>query len=102
MRIESVSAVPVKPEQTDKKLKQACQDFEAIFMGFMMKSMRKTVQKSDLFGSSQEEEMFTDMMDNEVCKSASSRGSTGIADMLYRQLSRPQANTQNNSRGDTR
>ena len=73
--------------EQDKKLKKACQDFEAIFTGFMLKSMRKTVTKTDLFGSSKEEEMFQDMMDDEISKSASKNNSMGIADMLYKQLS---------------
>lgn len=102
MRIESVNTASVKPEQADKKLKQACQDFEAIFMGFMMKGMRNTVPKSDLFGSSQEEDMFKEMMDNEICKSAASRSSMGVADMLYKQLSITHTGNENNSRGENR
>ena len=71
----------------DKKLKETCQDMESVFLSYLMKSMRETVQKSDLFGSSEGEDMFQDMMDDEICKSASRTSSTGIADMLYRQLS---------------
>jgi flagellar protein FlgJ len=70
----------------DKQIKKACQDFEAIFTGFMLKAMRKTVQKSELFGSNKEEDMFRDMMDDEIAKSSSQRGSMGIADLLYKQL----------------
>ncbi|MCL5105765.1 MAG: rod-binding protein [Armatimonadetes bacterium] len=88
MRIDSVGAtesrMPVSDQ--DKKLKQACKDFEAIFTGFMLKSMRKTITKTDLFGSSKEEEMFQDMMDDEISKRASETNPMGIADMLYKQL----------------
>ncbi|MCE5323115.1 rod-binding protein [bacterium] len=85
----------------DKKLRKACKDFESIFLGYMLKSMRKTVEKSELFGSSQEEEIYQGMMDEEICKSAAESNSIGIADTLYSQLS-SQINISNNnaSRGE--
>lgn len=103
MRIDSVTvgqAASVAGQ--DKKLKQACQDFESVFMGFVLKGMRKTVQKSDLFGSNKAEDMFTDMMDDEVCKSASKSNSMGIADLLYRQLAGANQDTRNETRGESR
>lgn len=84
----------------DKKLKDACRDFEAIFLNNILKEMRKTVQKADLFGSDGQEEMFRDMMDSEICKSASRTQSMGIADTLYRQLS-TQTNKQNELQNNT-
>ena len=99
MRIDSIAAAQSAPTTKDnQKLKQACQDFEAVFMGFMLKGMRKTVSKSEI-DSSKEEEMFTDMMDDEICKSASKTSSIGIADMLYKQLS---GDTRKETRGETR
>lgn len=97
MRIESLGQSPTDSVQ-DKKLKQACQDFEAVMMGFMLKGMRQTVQKSNLFGSSKEEDMFRDMMDDEMCKAASKRGTMGIAELLYKQLQQ----TDSIKRGETR
>lgn len=87
----------------NKKLKQACKDFESIFMDYMLKSMRKTVSKSSLFGSTENEDMFQDMEDSEYCKNAAKDSSLGIADALYSQLSK--LNTQlatNCSRGETK
>lgn len=84
----------------DNKLKQACKDFESIFMGYMLKSMRKTVEKNELMGTSQQEEMFQDMMDDEICKSAAETNSIGIADVMYRQLSNEI--TRQNQRGEDR
>lgn len=73
-------------DKDDAKLKNACRDFEAMFVNNLLKAMRKTVVKSGLFGDQQEEEMFQEMMDAEVSKSISRTNSVGIADMLYRQL----------------
>lgn len=73
-------------DRQDKQLKDACRDFEALFLSIVLKQMRKTVPKSDLFGSDPAEETFQEMMDDELGKSAARTSSVGIADMLYRQL----------------
>jgi len=102
MRVEPVTVGPGSstaraPE--DKKLRQACRDFEAVFLHYVLKSMRQTVQKSELLGSSQEEEFFQDMMDAEVSKSLAEQRSSGIADLLYREVSRNSSPSQTKTRG---
>ena len=87
MRVESAGSTGAKPKIDDAKLRQACRDFESILTGYLLKSMRSTVQKTDLFGSEQKEEMFRDMLDDEIAKAASNQKSLGIAEMLYKQLS---------------
>lgn len=89
MRIDSIrpGLTPDTQGQQDKKLREACQDFEAMFLKQLLGSMRKTVDKSELFGSGSEEEMFQEMMDTEVSKAAARTSPTGIADMLYNQVS---------------
>ena len=73
-------------ERQDKKLKDACKDFEALFLSSLLKAMRKTIAKTTLFGSNSSEQTFQEMMDVEISKSAAKTSSMGIADMLYRQL----------------
>ena len=68
------------------RLKDACKDFEALFISSLLKAMRKTVQKTNLFGSDSAQDTFQEMMDTEVSKSAAKTSSMGIADMLYRQI----------------
>jgi Rod binding domain-containing protein len=48
--------------------------------------MRRTVPKTELFGSDSAQDTFQEMMDIEMSKSAAKTSPTGIADMLYRQL----------------
>ena len=82
----------------DKKLREACQDFEAMFMSIMYKQMRNTVPENDLFGKSNGQKIFESMLDDEVMKNASKAGGMGLGDMLYRQLkleSKGQQDTQN-------
>jgi len=74
-----------KASKDDAKLKKTCQDMEAVFLNIMMADMRKTVQKSKLVDSSQEDTMQS-MLDSEITKDMAKAGGMGLADMLYRQL----------------
>jgi len=66
------------------KLKDACSDFESIFMHQMLKEMRKTVKKTGMVHGGQAEEIFADMLDQERAKSMT----VGLGDILFMQLSR--------------
>lgn len=73
----------------DKKLMDACRDFEAIFVNELLKSMRKTVTKSDLLDNSFGQDVFQSMLDEEYSKlMATSHNSTGLAEMIFLQLQR--------------
>ncbi|TWH45353.1 rod-binding protein [Sporomusa sp. KB1] len=78
----------------DAKLKAACRDMEAVFLNMMMTRMRATVPKDGLFGNSQEEQMLTSMLDTELTKNMAQAGGMGLADMLYRQLSKTTVKSQ--------
>ena len=71
----------------DEKVKQACSDFEAIFIKQRLDSMRKTVDKTSLLGGGMAEDIFEDMIYDEYAKKMSKTGDFGIKDMLYKQLS---------------
>lgn len=102
MKIDNTqqSTNSISDTKQDKKLKQACKDFEAVFVNSLMKSMRKTVMKTNLLGSDSGEEMFQDMMDSEISKSVTKRQSMGIADALYHQLSDSIARQKCRTNGD--
>lgn len=69
----------------DVKLKKTCQDMEAVFLNMLLADMRKTVDKSKLVDTSQEDIMRS-MLDSEMTKDMAKAGGIGLADMLYRQL----------------
>src|SRR4030042_2834489 len=75
-------------QQRDKDLKKACQDFESVFTYELLKSMRKTIDKCELFHGGQGEEIYESLLDQELSKSVSSYGSNSLSELLYRQLSR--------------
>ena len=69
-----------------KRLKQACQGFESMFMQMMWKEMRGTVPENSLFGESQGEKIFRDMLDTEMVDRMTQAGGLGLADLMYQQL----------------
>lgn len=69
-------------------VRQTAEQFEAYFLQQMMKSMRDTVQKSDLVESGHME-MYQDLMDKEVAMKMVKRGGIGVADMLEKQMRKP-------------
>jgi murein DD-endopeptidase MepM/ murein hydrolase activator NlpD len=80
---------PEKPlEKKEKELKKACQDFEAIFTYQLLKSMRNTIEKCDLFHGGQGEEIYESLLDQELSKKMAGSGENSLAESLYRQLSK--------------
>ena len=70
-----------------KKLREACEGFEAMFLSMMYKQMRATVPEGGLFGKkSNAMNIFEDMRDTELMNEVSKSGGIGIADMMYKQL----------------
>ncbi|MDR1777279.1 MAG: rod-binding protein [Desulfovibrio sp.] len=82
-----LSGKKLSPEQKEKKLREACEGFESVFIQKMWQEMRKTVPQDGLLHG-REEKFWQDMYDQELAKKMTSAGGVGLADMMYRQLSR--------------
>lgn len=67
-------------------MKQASKQFEVLFMQMLLKSMRDATPSEGMFGS-QQEKMYTSMLDQQMAQNLSGRG-LGLADAMYAQLSR--------------
>ena len=72
-------------------IKQTAQQFEALFLQMMMKSMRESIVKSEL-SESNTMETFEGMFDKEVSVQLAKKNSMGLADMLVKNLEQQQAN----------
>ncbi|MDF3125852.1 flagellar assembly peptidoglycan hydrolase FlgJ [Rheinheimera sp. 1928-s] len=72
----------------DKALKQAAKQFESIFMGMLLSSMRKAneVFEDDGALNSQATKFYKDMYDKQLATDLSEKGSLGLADLLVQQL----------------
>jgi peptidoglycan hydrolase FlgJ len=68
-------------------LRETAQQFEAMFLQMMMKSMRDSIEKSELTHS-EHAEMFEGMLDREVSLAMARRNSLGVADMLVQAQTR--------------
>ena len=77
----------------DAKLKKACQEMEGVFLNMLLKSMRATVTKTETGGSTMQAETMQSMFDMEMTRHLAAAGGVGIADMMYRNLTRSAAAT---------
>lgn len=82
------AAAAIAKRKEDAKLKTACKDMEAVFLNMMLTQMRATVPKGNLLGESSGEKIIQSLLDTELTKNMSQAGGIGLADMLYRQLSK--------------
>jgi flagellar protein FlgJ len=80
---------------TDKQRQQAkkvSQDFEALFVGMMMKSMRSTVAKDTLTGGGHGEEVYRSMLDQAYADASVKRGGgLGIAKIIEKDIIRQES-----------
>lgn len=76
----------------DEELKKACKEFESYFTGYIFKQAQKAVysinQENSIVTRSQGEEMFTEMLIDEYSEISAEQGGLGLADTLYKQLSK--------------
>ena len=73
-------------QNPDEALQKAAQQFEALFMNMLLKSMREATPKDGLFDS-QQTQFFTQMYDQQLSQHLSTKG-IGIADIMVQQLTR--------------
>jgi peptidoglycan hydrolase FlgJ len=80
-------AINAQQSKTDDvKLKKACRDFESMLVYQMLNKMRQTVEKSNLFGSNEQEKTFQGMLDEQLAAKMSESGAIGIGDIIYNQI----------------
>jgi len=76
------------PGNQNAALKKTSQDFEALFIGMMLKSMRATVGKDSLTGGGHGEEVYRSLLDQEYAQEAAKAGALGLCRGLEEQLAR--------------
>ncbi|MBU4316039.1 MAG: rod-binding protein [Proteobacteria bacterium] len=90
---KSISCDNSHKEMESEKLKKVCQAFESLFVAQVMKEMRATVPKNELFDGGQAEEIYTSMLDEKLSEEIATNGSLGLAKKLYESLSETLANS---------
>jgi flagellar protein FlgJ len=84
----------VLTEKQRRQAKKVSQDFEALFVGMMMKSMRATVGKDKLTGGGHGDEVYRSMLDQEYANaSVKGGGGLGIAKIIEKDIIRQESRT---------
>jgi flagellar protein FlgJ len=83
-RLNSVK--PSASGQADPHLEDACRDMESLFLSYLLKEMRATVNKSGFISGGKAEEIFTSLLDVELSKKMSAAGGIGLSPILLKQL----------------
>jgi flagellar protein FlgJ len=74
-------------QRNDERLKEACKDFQSIFVKQMLDAMRKTVNEQGLLYGGRAEEIFEDMLYEKYAQKISDTAGLGLDEMMYDQLS---------------
>jgi len=82
----STQAQASKAKNTPAELKKAVTEFEALFLNQMLKVMRDTVVKSDLFHGGSGEEIYNSLFDTELSGQMAKGGGIGLGKVLLGQL----------------
>lgn len=72
--------------QNPEKLKEAAQQFEAIFIQQMYKEMRKTIPNDGLIPRGNADDIYIQLQDMEAAKVTAQQGGIGLADLMMQQL----------------
>lgn len=78
-------------EKQRQQAKKVAQDFEGLFIGMMMKSMRETVAKDKVTGGGHGEEVYRSMLDEQYVAQAVKRGGFGLAKQIEKDIIRQES-----------
>jgi flagellar protein FlgJ len=87
IRMEQSRDLPdAKGKGDEAKLREAANEFEAIFIQQMLKTMRKTSLESEFIKKSEGEKIFRSMLDEQYAIISAKSGSLGLGEMIFQQL----------------
>lgn len=69
-----------------ERLQEASYDLEAIFVNMLLKEMRKSIEKTEMFHGGYAEDMWNDMLYDEYAKNIAKSNKFGMANMIYNQM----------------
>lgn len=72
--------------QKNASIREAAEQFEALFLTQILNSMTSGVEVDGMFGGGPSEGIYRSMLNDEYAKSVSRQGGVGIADVVYREM----------------
>jgi flagellar protein FlgJ len=76
----------VDKSKVDPEIRKAAEGMEAMFLDYMMKTMRETVPKNEMDLESPATAVYRSMQDSEIAQTAARAGGVGLADQLIAYL----------------
>ena len=87
LRMDQLRELPdAKVKKDDTSLREVSNEFEAIFIQQMLKTMRKTSFESDFNKKSEGEKIFRSMLDEQYAILSAKSRRLGLGEMIYQQL----------------
>jgi flagellar protein FlgJ len=83
-----ISEVPQAKLPATKDAAQAAQQFEALLVGEMLKSMWSTVPKGQMLSGSHEESLYRDMLNEAISNSIAEGRGIGVKDVILKDLNK--------------
>lgn len=74
----------------EKKARDTAESFEAVFLSQILKSMSIGMKSDGPFGGGHSEEIFQDMMSEQMATQISKNGGIGLSDSIYREILKTQ------------
>jgi Rod binding domain-containing protein len=84
-------------KESPKELRQACRNFEEIFINVVLKEAKVNQSTFEMDGASQ---MYGEMMTESLARVMAQGGGMGLADVLYKQLSKDQTDSASTKHDD--
>jgi soluble lytic murein transglycosylase-like protein len=73
-------------QYSNEDIRKVAKDFEAMFAGYMFKTMNNATQRSTLIPENTGESIFKDMLMDEYANQISQGSGMGLSDLIYRSL----------------
>ena len=84
----AISGLAAQTQSVDPQLAAVAEEFESLLLNMMLKTMRDSVPRSDLFGDESRVRMYEEMRDEEMAKVMAARGGLGLSELIVRQFER--------------
>jgi soluble lytic murein transglycosylase-like protein len=73
-------------DRTRQRLQHVTKEFESLLVGYMLKSMRSSMNSSEIFGDSYGGDVLEGLFDGQMAQHVSRNSSLGLAELLYRRM----------------
>ena len=83
---QNVNTTTATIPQDQAKLEKACSEFEAIFINYMLKSMRTSFSEDGLLGNNNEGRIIRSMFDENLALGMAKGKGIGLGKMLFESL----------------